>query len=312
MPSREELKMLQALPLEVKIKKSQIRIREWVEEFGVDGVYISFSGGKDSTVLLDIARNMYPEIEAVFSDTGLEYPEIREFVKTIDNVTWIRPSMTFRQVITETGYPVISKDVAKIIHYAKRGSRWAVNRLDGLEQDGLTVSAFKQRYKKWKFLIDAPFDIGSACCDKLKKEPFHRYEKETGKWPIVGTMAEEGAQRLNSWINTGCNAFESDRPMSKPLSFWTENDIWEYIHVFNAPYSKIYDMGEKRTGCMFCMFGCHLEGEDNRFTRMKRTHPKQYEFCMKPLSEGGLGIKEVLNYINVPHEKAQMDLWDYQ
>lgn len=103
MPSREELKMLQALPLDIKIKKSQQRIQEWVEEFGKDGVYISFSGGKDSTVLLDIVRKMYPEVEAVYIDTGLEYPEVRQFVKTFENITIIKPKRILGKLLQNMG-----------------------------------------------------------------------------------------------------------------------------------------------------------------------------------------------------------------
>lgn len=112
----QDLKMRQALPLEVKVRMTQQRIREWINEFGVDGVYVSFSGGKDSTVLLHIARQIYPDIKAVFVDTGLEYPEIREFVKTFDNVDWIKPKKNFKRVIQEYGYPVISKDVAQCVY----------------------------------------------------------------------------------------------------------------------------------------------------------------------------------------------------
>lgn len=93
MPTREELRMLQALPLDVKIRKTQQRIREWVEFYGQENVYVSFSGGKDSTVLLHIARHMYPDIKAIFVNTGLEYPEIVEFVSLLDNVEVIRPDM---------------------------------------------------------------------------------------------------------------------------------------------------------------------------------------------------------------------------
>jgi len=67
-------------------------------------------------------------------------------------------------------------------------------------------------------------------------------------------------------------------------------------------HGKLRTSGADRTGCMFCMFGCHLEKEPNRFQRMKETHPKQYAYCMKSVEKGGLGIKEILEYIGVPYE----------
>lgn len=45
MPTKDELRQLQALPLDLKIARTQQRIREWVRHYGIDGVYISFSGG---------------------------------------------------------------------------------------------------------------------------------------------------------------------------------------------------------------------------------------------------------------------------
>ena len=116
MRTNNDLLKLQALPLSLKIRLTQDRIRQWVNEFGEDGVYVSFSGGKDSTVLLDIVRKMYPNVTAVFCDTGLEYPEIREHVRKFDNVEWLKPKMQFRQVIEKYGYPVISKEVAQSVY----------------------------------------------------------------------------------------------------------------------------------------------------------------------------------------------------
>ena len=97
--TKNDLIMLQALPLEVKVRMTESRIREWVREYGTSGVSVSFSGGKDSTVLLHIVRNLYPDVEAVFVNTGLEYPEIQQFVKTFDNVTILRPKMRFDEVL---------------------------------------------------------------------------------------------------------------------------------------------------------------------------------------------------------------------
>ena len=120
MPTFDELKLLQALPLELKIAKTKARIKEWVDFYGVDGVYISFSGGKDSTVLLHIARSMYPDIKAVFSDTGLELPSIRSFVKTHENVDWLKPKMTFGEVVKQYGYPLFGKEISHAIWYARK------------------------------------------------------------------------------------------------------------------------------------------------------------------------------------------------
>lgn len=90
--SREELEEMQRLPLQRKIQITTARIIEWYQHY--DGkVYVAFSGGKDSTVLLDIVRRIYPDVPAVFSDTGLEFPEVREFVKSCENVTIGRASL---------------------------------------------------------------------------------------------------------------------------------------------------------------------------------------------------------------------------
>ena len=115
-----DLYQMQSLPLEQKVILTQNRLEQWVNHFGLDGTYISFSGGKDSAVLLDIARKMYPTMQAVFVDTGLEYPEIRNFVKGYDNVVWLKPKMNFRQVLDKYGYPVISKEVSECVYGARQ------------------------------------------------------------------------------------------------------------------------------------------------------------------------------------------------
>ena len=115
----KRLEELRALPLERKIQISQTRIIEWYNHYHGD-VVVSFSGGKDSTVLLHLVRSVYPNVKAVFSNTGLEYPEIQRHVMSIDNVDIVRPSMRFDEVISTYGYPLIGKEVAEAIYYARR------------------------------------------------------------------------------------------------------------------------------------------------------------------------------------------------
>lgn len=381
-----ELKQLQQLPLDVKIKKTEQRIHEWVDRFGIDGVYVSFSGGKDSTVLLDIVRRLYPEVVAVFVDTGLEYPEIREFVKTFDNVEWLRPEKTFKQVIFEYGYPFISKEVSQTVYYARKYMKQLneynnendkdmqfslsiadilgverrkkadnktfkdlkkgklpkkncyVDILNGKykhKRNGVETNEYSKMYDKsrYKFFLDADFEISNMCCNVMKKHPVKHYAKKNNKKAITGQMATESRLRREKWLQHGCNGFDMEYPISNPMSFWTENDVLLYIKTRNIPICSVYgevveDIDEElpgqmclfdcdpndgmfksgapklkttgcsRTGCMFCGYGCHNEKGEGRFERMKRTHPKQYEYIMKPVEDGGLGYKHVIDWIN--------------
>ena len=311
--TNEDLKIMQAWSLERKIQVTQTRIIEWYEKWNGQ-VHVSFSGGKDSTVLLDLVRRIYPNMPAVFVDTGLEYPEIREFVKKHNNVIWLKPEMNFRKVIEKYGYPIISKEISRDVSVAKRcpSGKTAEKFIRG--------SNYHKKYgdrwllERWNFLIDAPFNVSNRCCNVMKKQPVHKFDKDTGLKPIVATMACESNLRRHEWFRSGCNAFNIKNPSSKPMSFWTEQDVLEYLKHFNIPYASVYgdilidDKGRyyttgcDRTGCVFCGFGCHLEKEPNRFQRLKQTHPKLWNYCMKPWEDGGLGMKEVLEYIGVKIE----------
>lgn len=319
--TKEDLKTMQLWSLERKIQVAQTRIIEWYQHYKGQ-VYVSFSGGKDSTVLLDLARRIYPDIEAVFVDTGLEYPELREFVKTIDNVTWLKPSMNFRKVIETYGYPLGSKKTALNIEYGKKAKergdteqyRKYINGKRYSKKDGeiYYYGAVAKRFLP--FIDDNNIKISSKCCSVMKEQPLIKFEKENDSKPIVGLMAAESKRRELSWLRTGCNAFTGARKISKPMSFWTEQDVLQYLKEFEIPYAsvygeilkdengKYYTTGCNRTGCVFCGFGCHLEKEPNRFQRLKVTHPKLWEYCMKPWDKGGLGMKEVLDKIGVKSE----------
>ena len=398
----QDLQQLQGLPLNIKIRMTKERIRQWIGEYGEDGVYVSFSGGKDSTVLLHLVREDYPNVKAVFVDTGLEYPEIRQFVKTFDNVEWLKPKMGFKQVIQKYGYPFISKEVSECVYGARKyltsilqdasldrptdrptdrigtpmselpeqvrmqemggantsiiqteefrnllerqekqarpGSLRRIAMMTGMLTKDCQIKAnipekdrskFSQEH--YQFFLDAPFSISSRCCDVMKKGPAHLYQKKTGRNPMTAQMASESRLRAQKWLLNGCNGFNLKSPISNPMAFWTEQDVLLYIYQTKLPICSVYgeivkDQGDiagqmdledyfgkelfdierptlkttgcDRTGCMFCGYGCHLEKNEGRFVRMKRTHPKQYDYIMRPWEEGGLNYKEVIDWIN--------------
>lgn len=152
---------------------------------------------------------------------------------------------------------------------------------------------------------DLPAPISHLCCSKTKKSPIHRMESRLKLFPMTATMAEESLVRKQAWARTGCNAFEGDKPMSKPMSFWTNQDVLTYIVQEDIPICSVYGdivaldrdgmeypaqmcagceklrtTGAERTGCTFCAFGLHLERGETRFERLSRTHPRHYEFAI--------------------------------
>ena len=325
----DDLKIMQGWSLERKIQVTQTRIMEWFMKWN-NKCYVSFSGGKDSTVLADMAAKVCKMLGCKlilwFSDTGLEFPEVKQHIKEF--AEWLRVKygvevelvidcpkdtdgkrITFRDVVLNEGYPIITKTVSRQVHDVQNlgSSCWATRCFDGREQG-------QYKMEKWKFLIDAPFKISNKCCNIMKKTPAHKFDKKTGLKPIIGTMACEGRQRRNDWLKNGCNSFDSTNPASKPMSFWRENDVLNYLVRYGLPYPSVYGeikqneagdyytTGLSRTGCVFCGFGCHLEKEPNRFQQMKQTHPKLWEYCMKSVDKGGLGMKDVLDYIEVRYE----------
>ncbi len=301
-----DLQEMQAWPLDRKVRETKAIISEWYEAFN-GKVYVGFSSGKDSTLLLHLARLVYPDIPAVYVNTSCEYPENLAFAGTVPDVTWLRCNMPFDEVIQQFGYPVISKDVSKLIYYARKGSGWAMRQLNGFNGDG-TPSFFNQRYKKWRFLLDAPFPIAEKCCSELKSKPLSRYQRETGRAAMTGIMACESRRRETTFLKYGHSIYRKNNPTSKPLSFWTEADVLRYLKANDIAYSAIYGdivedsgrwrtTGAHRTGCMFCPCGAHLERQPNRFQRMALSHPEQYDYCINTLGYG-----KVFDFIGIPYK----------
>lgn len=337
-----DLQQMQSLPLSAKIRMTCYRIRQWVDEYGTDGCYVSFSGGKDSTVLLDIVRNEcgYKDIPAVFVDVPTQYPELRDFAKKYDNIIILRPHISFMEVCEKYGFPLISKDVSQAVFDVKTQAR-----LSGREYRDAPLwhrnfdenSEYCKKYPQYSdarydYFFDADFDISHKCCNVMKKDPAKKYEKETGRKAILGIMTEESQLRRTSWLKYGCNAFNSKRPTSRPMSFWKEQDVLEYIVKKELPICSVYGdvvedhnvdgqlegqiklweerptyktTGCKRTGCMLCGFGCHLDKPgEGRFERLKETHPKMYGL-LDVCKNNGVTFREAIEWTN---EHGNLDI----
>lgn len=227
---------------------------------------------------------MYPDILHIFANTTNEYPETLQHIRwekeeNNTNLITVIPkdaygnAWTFKRVVETYGYPMFSKRIANAI----RTYQHALS--DTTKQH--SIDYINRNFKKYEKYKELP--ISDKCCDKLKKEPLKRKAKELDmKCAILGILASESYQREKDWINYGCNVFyQRKENQSRPLSFWTDNDILDYIKKYNIKISKLYNMGYSRNGCMYCGFGVHLEKGKNRFQLLAATHPIQYKYFAK-------------------------------
>lgn len=310
--NKDELKLLQNYPLELKIEKTKLRIREWYEHWNGQ-VYVSYSGGKDSTVLLHIARQLYPDIPAVFCNTGVEFPAVVKLVKQQSNVIILKPIKPFHKVIKEDGYPVISKEVSNKVSIVQRNGKDCKT----ARYFDVTMKDVKYNCYKYAYLLDAPFKISAKCCYYLKEQPIKQYEKQSGNHPILALMACESQRRETAYIhNGGCNAFANVRPISTPMGFWTEQDVLQYIVENNIKIPDVYGniikdnngnyitTGEKRTGCMYCPFGIKFDRYPNKYQRMQYAYPKHYDYMLNKL-----GFKQVFDYVGIDYVDNQKRLF---
>ena len=308
----KELRERQSWTLHQKIDHSLGVIDQFISRLN-GKVYVGFSGGKDSTVLLDLCRIVKPDIKAVFCNTGNEYPDIVRFVRELKNtegydIEIIYPTLKPAQVFEKYGFPLISKEVSEKLYYCKHHK----DSMRAKIAMGIAPSKWYVLAKKWKPFINSEFDINNACCKKLKKEPFAIYDIKNKVYPILGIMACESEQRKTTYImQGGCNVFGENGGKSKslPLSIWLEDDIWAYIRDRGLKIADIYHKGAKRTGCMFCGYGCQFK-DDNRLQLCYELYPKMYNHFMNYTNNGVTyreAMRKVLavNGLFLPDEKPK-------
>jgi len=246
-----ELNRLQRLSLEEKITRTQSIIESICNDYNDDEIYLSFSGGKDSTVLSHIVYEMGCKVLLLMTNTRLEFPEslkfAREWSKKINMpLEIILPEKRPMEVWQKYGYPVISKLVADHVERINNG------------QITKAINDNEDKYMKY-----AGIHLSGKCCDYLKKEPIKRFLKEHKELKIglLGTMAEESQMRRLVWIRKGCiYEHHTTGKIANPIIHWTEKDIWDYIQKNDIEISELYTKyGMKRNGCFCCGFGSHIE-----------------------------------------------------
>lgn len=332
MPTINELRMLQALPYDIKMRKADLRIREWVEYWGENNVAVSFSGGLDSLVLLHKVRQLYPNVKAV-AIRAIECKNNQKIIDKTENVVILKSVYNMIEVVKKFGYPLISKKTAKSIRRLQnptdRNLKSRNLALTGITSDGRESPRFKLP-QRWRKFIDSEYKISEQCCYYMKEKPMIDYAKENDVHYIIGTKAEDSQTRESSYLGTGCNSFK-ESGNSNPLGFILHQDILRYIVENELDYSEEY--GEivetknmkpisklklrlmikydrkvelvttkaSRTGCFICGFGLHMERQPNRFQRMEVDDPKLYDFAINKMGYGA-----VLDFAEIPYKMSQM------
>ena len=265
------------MSLDDRIRDACHRIEElYYETHGK--CYVSFSGGKDSTVLLALIKmceEIYtiPEnaIPAVFSNTGIELGITVDFVKWVKanyypNVVLLRPEVSFDWVLKNKGKPMVSKLKSEYLHRwhaQKRTQNIYLNLVEGKTIKGKNASRTRLANKDMHMLADNfPIMPSQSCCEYMKKRPFDKYAKEHGiKGFMTGVRYEEGGARQLNMVKSAvtggkpCTAISHGYIRKAPLYDWSDKDVEEFIAKYNVPLSDAYTKyGFRRTGCMGCPY----------------------------------------------------------
>lgn len=261
-------------------------IRDVINKYGEDNFYISFSGGKDSTILHYLVDMAIPEnkIPRVFINTGIEYNEIIKFVKELaenDNrFVLLRPSKPISTILREYGYPFKSKEHSTKLHEWQQGNRDTKSMIKYLGEGRFSCP----KILKYQFSDNFNIKISQFCCHKLKKEPIAIWAKENKKSiTITGMRKEEGGQR----ITLGCIVTNKSGNIIKfhPLAVISEE--WENEFIKDKPLCKLYyaPYNFERTGCKGCPFALNLQHNLDILEKFFPAERQQCEIIWKPIYE---------------------------
>lgn len=330
---------MQALPYEVKVKRAELRAREYIEKLDDMELNAHVSvGGLDSIVLLLFLRKIGIDVPAI-SVSALEDKSIQRIHREL-GVIPIAPGKSKVQILQEYGFPVISKKIAGRIETLQnptdknRTVRHAIITGECGAQGHYAKNSRMKLPKKWleqfagyenenegvNYRI-APFKVSNKCCLYMKEQPCDKWAKEHKSRPYLGLMASEGGQREEALTEHGCNYFGKGVIRSAPFAPFLRQDLLQLALDLNAPVPEIYGTierrpdgtlyttGAQRTGCSMCGFGVHMEQRPHRFDQLRVRNQKEWEFwmyrcCTDPEAGEKFGWGRVLDYIGVEWENV--------
>lgn len=260
-------------------------IRDTIQKYGEENFYLSFSGGKDSTVVHHLLDMALPEnkIPRVFSNTGIEYNAIVEFVREReredDRFVMIYPKQNIKQMLERVGYPFKSKEHSQMVHECHTGkkNKTYVQRYLDREHFGCPDNL------RYQFEDDFKMNISHLCCKELKKKPFDKWMKENGKTiGITGMMRGEGGQRANiDCIHTKNGKVTKFHPLAKSTLEWEDWFIQEHKIKLCKLYYEPFNF--KRTGCKGCPYNLTLAEDLSLMHRYMENEYRQCQFIWKPV-----------------------------
>lgn len=336
---KAQMTAMQALPYEIKVRRAELRAREYVDKLDEMGLNAHVSvGGLDSIVLLMFLRKIGIDVPAI-SVSALEDRSIQKIHKDLGVIS-IMPGKPKVQILQEYGFPVISKRIAGRIdtlqHPTEKNKtvRHAIITGECGAQGHYAKNSRMKMPQKWLELFAgyendnegvnyqiAPFLVSNKCCLYMKEKPCNRWAKEHKSRPFLGLMASEGGQREEGLVEHGCNYFGKTAIRSAPFAPFLRQDLLQLALDLNAPVPEIYGeiarkpdgtlytTGAQRTGCSMCGFGVHMETRPHRFDQLRMRNPKEWEFwmyrcCTDPETGEKFGWGRVLDYIGVEWENV--------
>ena len=291
------------------------KIKSIIEKYGEDNFYLSFSGGKDSTVLSALLDMACPgnKIPRVYANTGIEYRLILEFVEREKakyhpwQLVILKPSVPIKPMLEEEGYPFKNKIHAHCVMLYQTDPKKNMWRGYTGQRPEFWHTRECPKILKYQFTDKNNLKISDNCCLRMKEEPLINWAKENKRGiAIIGIMMDEGGRRTKAtclkFSGKKLKKFQPLVPVTKGWEDW-------FINAYKVEISDIYKEPYclSRTGCKGCPFALNLQDELDTLEKFFPEERKQCEIIWKPVYDE----YRRLGYRLKKEEQKQMEITDF-